>query len=154
MTTDETPIDLGTIEVPTVEVLNLPWIFRGAAHIKDPKVRGDVLGDVLLFGLILDLGFGVYHQIDAQLDSFALPEGMGSTLDDFADFEAHCKLVELFVASWVESAEPNPLIVETVHQIGRRWVVKLRRHELELKTLRVIGEASLDEALREQGLTR
>lgn len=112
-----------------------PWIFRAATTLKEP----DANAGVLVFGMILDLGFRIYRQIDCMLDGYLVKPGMGDLTVEFA-------------ANWAENGEPNPLNVETLEINGGLWCVRVYRVELALETFEVIGRKSLGEALEEQGL--
>jgi len=129
------PIDLGVVEVPTPEKLDEPWIFRAACHLKKPEATAGVL----CFGLILDLGFGIYRQIDAMLEGVIVASGKSDLAVSFAD-------------NWAANGQPNPLEVCTLNRNGDLWSVHVYRIELDLETLDVLGRTSLGDALEEQGL--
>ena len=144
--------DLGVVEVPTASRVEDAWIFRAACHLKNVETSAGVL----MFGLTLDLGFGIYHQIKALLGGVLLVEG-----------REH--LAAAFAENWAANGLPNPLEVVTLelsaaalsrHRVssprrrsyGFRWLVHVYRVELALETLEVLGRTSLVDALEEQGL--
>lgn len=128
-------IDLGVVEAPTPEKLDEPWIFRAACHLKKPEVTAGVL----VFGVILDLGFGIYRQINTMLEGVLVR-------DDMAD------LAVAFADNWAANGQPNPLEVCTLGSHGELWGVHVYRIELAIETLDVLGRVSLADALLEQGL--
>lgn len=139
---EEKPIDLGELEVPEPERVDQVWVFRGACRLKDP----DVLGRTLVFGLILDLGFGIYRQIDAVLEGVTIDPDLRQIAIEFAD-------------NWATNGQPNPLAVTTLDRSllcstenRPYWLVRVERVELELETLKASGTSSLAAALVEQGL--
>lgn len=125
------------IKVPEAEVLDEPWVFRAANHAKDPKAVEGFVG----FGLILDLGFETYRQIEAAL--------AGVIVDT-----EHTELVVEFVRNWIANAHPNPLTVTTLKHTGHVWLVHVERAELDGETLAVTHKSSLADALVEQGLCK
>jgi len=128
--------DLGVVEVPTASRVEDAWIFRAACHFKNVETSAGVL----MFGLTLDLGFGIYHQIKALLGGVLLVEG-----------REH--LAAAFAENWAANGLPNPLEVVTLElSYGFRWLVHVYRVELALETLEVLGRTSLVDALEEQGL--
>jgi len=126
---------MGELAAPETEVLSIPWTFRAACYLKDPSV----IGGALVFGLILDLGFEIYRQIDCVLDGVAIVEGRERLVVDFA-------------SNWAANGDPNKLSATTITRRGRRWLVDLHRAELHLETLKVDGMSSLAHALVEQGI--
>lgn len=128
-------VDLGTIDLPEPEVLDEPWRFRAACHLEDP----DASAGVLVFGLILDLGFHTYRQISCLLDGYLVRQGMADLAVEFA-------------SNWAENGTPNPLEAVTLQRNGNLWHVTLSRVELELETARALGRVGLGVALEEQGL--
>lgn len=127
--------NIGEIEVPEPEVLDEPWRFRAACHLKDP----DASAGVLVFGLILDLGFHTYRQISCLLDGYLVRQGVADLVVEFA-------------SNWAENGTPNPLEAVTLKRNGDLWHVTLSRAELDIETLKVLGRVTLGEALEEQGL--
>ena len=108
------------------------WIFRAACILKGPKV----VYNRLRFGLILDLGFNIYREIDCQL----------------ADVAICSTLAQPFADSWCLNGVPNPLKIQTMSNGGSVILVHVERTELSLETLEPIGLTSLADALIEQGL--
>ncbi len=135
--TADAPIDMGTLTIPEASTIDEPWIFRASCQLKAPAV----VGKALVFGLILDLGFGIYKQIDVVLDGAIVTEG-------------NANLCTVFAENWAANGQPNPLEVITLDQLGlyRVWNIHLYRVELELETLKTLGRTSLVDALVEQGL--
>jgi hypothetical protein len=132
----EKPIDLGTFEVPEAEKLQEFWSFRAACVFKNIQIEYGQL----CFGLILDLGFGIYCTIHTVLDDVKIKKGIEHLAIEFAE-------------NWAKNGEPNQLLVHTLSRCRKRsWLVAIFRRELDLETLKVIGETSLSEALIEQGL--
>jgi hypothetical protein len=135
--------DLGEVDMPEPERVDQVWTFRAACHLKDPEV----LGGMLTFGAILDLGFGIYRQIDAVLDGV----NVRGDLD---------KLFVEFAINWAANGQPNPLAVTTLrpepllcNDRGEPyWRVRVERIELALETLKAKGTSSLAAELVEQGL--
>lgn len=123
------------LKVPTAEKVDEPWIFRAACALKEPRVY---LGRVDC-GLILDLGFGIYKQIDATLE--------GVTVD-----KTIADLAVSFATNWAANGQPNPLAVTTLMPAGQRWYVHVERIELDLENLSAVSRSSLADALVEQGL--
>lgn len=131
----EAPVDMGMLTIPEASTIDEPWIFRAACQLKAPTVNGKAL----VFGLILDLGFGIYKQIDAVLDGVIVTKGKAN-------------LCKVFAENWAANGQPNPLEVITLDACVGRWSVHVYRVELELETLRSLGRSSLVDALVEQGL--
>lgn len=126
------------IQVPPPSKIHEPWIFRAACHLKEPNAdKGN-----LTFGLILDLGFGIYRQIDAVLEGAIVPA-------------EHKALAVEFATNWAVNGRPNDLEVVTVGLdkfVPERWHVHVYRIELDTETLAPLGRVGLDDALKEQGL--
>jgi len=122
------------LKPPVAEKIETPWTFRAACHLKEPL---SFLG-VLRFGVILDLGFGIYRQIQAHLFGVIVVAG-----------KFH--LAESFAANWAENGQPNDLIVTTIERGDLGWAVHVERRELD-QALKVTHLSSLADALVEQGL--
>lgn len=131
-------VDLGKLKPPVAEKLSRPWTFRAACRFKEPEVAESRL----VFGLILDLGFGIYRQISGVLDGVEI-------VDSMAD------LAVSFAANWARNGVPNDLEAHTVGRAwGTIWSIDVRRAELHGETLQVEGFESLADALIKQGLAK
>ena len=128
-------LDLGELAMPEAQVLEVPWVFRAACHMKEPEV----IGRVLHFDLVLDLGFRMYKQLGGFLEGVLIVEG-------------HEAIAVAFAESWAANGQPNWLEVWTLHKRSYDCPVHVYRFELDIETLQVSSRTSLADALHEQGL--
>ena len=128
-----TSADLCTLSVPIAKRTEPVWRFRASPVIQSPEISDGAL----VVGLILDLGFSAYKKIRAEI----------RTID------VTCPaLASDFAVSWCHNAAPNDLQVVTWRSGPGTFSVDVYRTELDLETLKPIGETSLADALVDQGL--
>lgn len=123
---------------PVPEKVEGPWVFRafpgGSVTLRvddGGKLRCDI-------ALVLDLGFQTYKRAVFVADIPALSQ----------QFDPQ-HLVE-YIENWLVNGDPNYLTVTTSAPCSR--LANISRKELDFATFKVIGEQTLEQSLRCEGL--